>query len=263
MNKFECDACVNRKCIVCTKGPETPKYCTVVENMMASWKAVKEEMDKKVKEETVSCDDLQKLTVEIFNHPDCPEWAKYAAVDIDGVTCVYQDKPHIKGSEWVAQYHGINWCVIPGRSDASDWKNSLIERPKKVKLPDWCKVDSLGYDTSCKRYFNVIYIGSNDIDIAYLDNGDGATRCYRETKSWVETRKISFNKHELKKLIGRVVTTLEGDISMVTDYEEWGHKVCIYGELYDADELSHSAWLLDGKPCCHLEHLNEKGEWVE
>lgn len=244
MRKFECNACSKvRKCIFYSELNEIAGTCPVANSYGADWREV---------EETVTnCNQLPKLTIEVFDRPECPEWAKYASVNKNGRVIFYVDK------------NSLGTKADIGFFDASDWENSLIERPKNVKLPDWCKVDSIGYDACCKRYFKVIYIGSNDIDIEYLDNRDGATHCYRESKSWVETRKISFNEHELKKLIGRVVTTLEGDISIVTDYEECGHQVCIYGELYDADELSCSIWLLDGKPCCHLEHKNEKGEWVE
>lgn len=71
---------------------------------------------------------LPKLTADIFNRPECPKWARYAAVDEGGWVYVYSDKPNIAARNWDAQLYskatliGINY-------DSSDWKNSLIERP--------------------------------------------------------------------------------------------------------------------------------------
>ena len=38
---------------------------------------------------------FHKLTTEVFDRPDCPEWAKYAAVDDDGIACYFSVKPTI------------------------------------------------------------------------------------------------------------------------------------------------------------------------
>jgi hypothetical protein len=40
--------------------------------------------------------DFPKLTADVFNRPDCPEWAKYAAVDADGRGYFYEYKPYLK-----------------------------------------------------------------------------------------------------------------------------------------------------------------------
>lgn len=69
---------------------------------------------------------LPKLTVDIFNRPDCPEWAKWAAVDADGAGHIFDGKPD-RGSLYWRDYY-VNATYI-GRYDASDWQNSLIERP--------------------------------------------------------------------------------------------------------------------------------------
>lgn len=69
-----------------------------------------------------------KLTVDIFDRPDCPEWARYAAVDADGAGHIFDGKPD-KGSLYWRDYY-VNATYI-GRYDVSDWQNSLIERPAK------------------------------------------------------------------------------------------------------------------------------------
>ena len=72
-----------------------------------------------------------KLTEDIFNSPDCPEWARWAAVDADGSGHVFDGKPD-RGLLYWRCYH-VNGTYI-GTYDASDWQNSLIQRP--ISTPD-------------------------------------------------------------------------------------------------------------------------------
>lgn len=66
-----------------------------------------------------------KLTEEIFNSPDCPEWARWAAVDSDGVGHVFDGKPDKELYYWsLSRVKGVHI----GMYDPSDWENSLIER---------------------------------------------------------------------------------------------------------------------------------------
>lgn len=69
---------------------------------------------------------LPKLTVDIFNHPDCPGWAKWAAVDANGSGHVFDGKPDRGLFHWRGYY--VNAIYI-GDYDPTDWQNSLIERP--------------------------------------------------------------------------------------------------------------------------------------
>ena len=107
---------------------------------------------------------MKKLTKDVFNYPECPKWAKYAAVDSDGITYWYEFCPIIFEEDGVWVKTGDSEAVyIPGEFDASDWTNSLIERrPEMKKLtrevfsypecPKWAKyaaVDSNG----CAYYY--------------------------------------------------------------------------------------------------------------
>lgn len=86
---------------------------------------------------------LPKLTVEVFNRPDCPEWACFAAVDKNGEAHFYSRKP-LSDSVYSCWY--IAWCTDRDnllriesarravQFDASDWQHSLIQRPVK-ELP--------------------------------------------------------------------------------------------------------------------------------
>jgi len=55
-------------------------------------------------EPTTDCSQLPKLTAEVFNRPDCPEWAKYAAVDYTENAYYYNDKPVRKSAYWEHDY---------------------------------------------------------------------------------------------------------------------------------------------------------------
>lgn len=68
-----------------------------------------------------------KLTVDIFDRPDCPEWAKWAAVDECGDAYVYDTKPVKQSEDW----HTDEGGDFIGEYDPADWQNSLIERPAK------------------------------------------------------------------------------------------------------------------------------------
>lgn len=70
---------------------------------------------------------LPKLTVDIFNRPECPPWAKWAAVDKSGECYVYSDKPSRNRLTWM--WSLIGSCKYIDDYDSSDWQNSLIERP--------------------------------------------------------------------------------------------------------------------------------------
>lgn len=81
-----------------------------------------------------------KLTVDVFNHPDCPEWAKWAAVNEDGKGYLYSSEP-IRGLHvW---HFGIDNDYF-GDYDPSDWQNSLIERPA-ADLPEHDDVKAPSY----------------------------------------------------------------------------------------------------------------------
>ena len=115
-------------------------------------------------EQVTDCNQLPKLTVEVFNHPECPKWARYAAVDESGNAYWYASLPkneiYALTHQCVWHNESKNFEMIPGKFDASDWKNSLIERPSKNRpkltaevfdrpdCPKWAKyavVDCDGY----------------------------------------------------------------------------------------------------------------------
>ena len=77
-------------------------------------------------------DVLPELTPEVFALPECPKWAKYAAVDECGGAYWYSDKPVLISSMWMAP--GCTSArVISGKFHALGWKSSLIQKPEPVK----------------------------------------------------------------------------------------------------------------------------------
>lgn len=79
-----------------------------------------------------------KLTAEAFDRPDCPEWAKWVAVDRDRKACFYSRKPKCDNmlQMWLPGGIAVEFKTIRGiKFAASDWQNSLIERPEK-SLPN-------------------------------------------------------------------------------------------------------------------------------
>ena len=85
------------------------------------------------------------LTIEVFDRPDCPEWARWAAVDINGQAAWYSKKPVLwkdESSTWHLLNQWYRNCtdedpfggmvkLMTKRFDASNWEHSLIERPAK------------------------------------------------------------------------------------------------------------------------------------
>lgn len=93
-----------------------------------------------LREPVTECTQLPKLTTEVFERLDCPEWAEYAAVDKNGKAYYFTNKPKCYSEGY---FRDLGWdagdFMLIGDFDSTDWRNSLIKR--HAKLPDWCKVD--------------------------------------------------------------------------------------------------------------------------
>lgn len=126
MRKFECEECEYGKCTYVTeKFTRKPYLCPLTGKARDEfWMEVTD----------AGTNTLPKLTVEVFER--CPKWGKYLAVDADGKAAVFMEKPEVRGEQWVdTGWRDIYFIMdIPGTWDASDWQNSLVERPA-IKLP--------------------------------------------------------------------------------------------------------------------------------
>lgn len=211
-------------------------------------------------EPTAECNQLPKLTAEVFDRPDCPEWAQYASVDSDGKGYYYHNKPEIKGTRF--DLFGVDQYLYINRFDASDWKHSLIERP--ARLPEWCKFDAMGWHKRC-GYFKVC---ANDelarrVSIQQIDDKSRGWLSYETLCTEVkQARPRPYNAEEMQELVGKVLKHSTGRY-LVTAFEERWSQVKIESIWRDPSELAELWTQLDGSPCAVLEHLNEKGEWVQ
>jgi hypothetical protein len=207
---------------------------------------------------------LPKLTAEVFDRPDCPEWAKWAAVDEDGKARFHAEEPFVP-----TKFTGTSWCsegndsFIDGKFDANDWKNSLIERP--TRLPDWCEVGEFGYDHNNKVYFKIKRINNESIVLQYPYNEDVESNLYIEffmAQNPTQARLRPYNAEEMKALVGRVVKKGR-NLYSVTAYIEELQSIIIASlssALLNAELLIVNNMTIDGSPCGVLEHL-EEGEW--
>lgn len=205
------------------------------------------------------CNQLPKLTVEVFDREDCPEWAKYAAVDDNGTGTYYEREPEYDGYLGCWLRSDKRAFIIGDGWDYTDWQHSLIERPaKENKLPDWCKVGEWCYcldDDGNPKYFKITTIKDN-----YIYGEDWDIDYHFVSRAHLR----SYNAKEMKALVGRTVDSDTGARYLVTKFYDTleGGEVCIDGIYYSADALL-AKFTIDGNPCGKLEHLNENGEWVE
>jgi hypothetical protein len=251
MKKYECNKCHFKTDCTFT-GSVKPECCAVSKKFSPDWHEVKEAV--------TDCNQLPKLTAEVFERPDCPEWAKYAAVDANGVGVYYRNKPKKEGKQWVL--FGVAEFRCIGKFDASDWQKSLIERPAKEEkaLPDWCKVGAIGYCIDC-GYFEVKDMQADTITVKAI--ASGTEHCYSviDAMFFKKARKRPFNAYEMRGLVGKVIRAGFVYYLVHTYLEYKGGEVLIGNENhYNADGLM--GFTVDGKPCYVLEHL-ENGEWVE
>lgn len=202
---------------------------------------------------------LPKLTAEVFDRADCPEWAKYAVVNMHGTGFFYENEPSY-GTE---NYKGL-WYVDTGRTrvmqdiifDSTDWQNSLVERP--AKLPDWCKVGEWVYITAFNTYFKV-----DKVDGSFIDGTDFCGSDFSIAIEDVRQARLRpYNADEMKALVGKSITLSDGAVYLCTAWLAQDNVIVLGSTLWNSEDLIKDGYTIDGKPCGRLEHL-ENGEWVQ
>lgn len=199
---------------------------------------------------------LTKLTEDVFLWPTCPKWAQYVAVDENGTARYHELKPKVYPHGWGGD--GYVEYIKDYKFDASDWLNSVIEHPQAKTLPDWCKIGGYVYLTD-GRYFRIEerhdagFQLSGGVFLPYSDIGTKA----------VQARGHLYNKEEMAELVGQVVQIRDISRCLVTECWLSHREVKISDGWIGPKELARAWNYLDGEPCARLEHLNEKGEWVE
>lgn len=165
--------------------------------------------------------------------------------------------------------YGINKLSCPLQLDNYEWK--LVEDntgkvgypiENKKELPDWVENGAYGYHEEY-GYIRLSVIGDTESEAHIVDTNESINVDNEGFFNGriVEAQYHPFTDDELKSMVGKIVTTADGAISLVTDYENGG--VYIYGGWFDSDHLAESRWEFEGKSCQVLKHRNSKGEWVK
>lgn len=185
---------------------------------------------------------LPKLTAEVFSLLECPEWARYAAVDANGLAYYYSDKPTRK----CTGYHTPNntQCISVYAFDAADWKNSLIERPAAV--PDWFKPGVLAYNNYTHTFFHV-------------------TASTEYSEKYLEAKVRPFSDEELERKLGQFVDGPNSSRLLVTGYCHEGPisglpEICVLGDRWlTAEELL----TYGSRPQGIKQYHSKEGTWID
>lgn len=202
---------------------------------------------------------LPKLTAEVFSRPDCPKWAKYAALSGGGWLSFYEDKPRMSKDEYPKRWLNYDrWYPVEGaKFDATDWQNSLVERPA-AKLPDWCKVGEWVY---YRGYRKIIKVNALRLVLESAHCGDLTVYPEEIGKEVKQARLRPYNAEEIPDLPFEV--TKKNSNFRTTVVSCRGNKVwlAVSTIAFSTEELMQD-FTTKGEPCGVLEHL-ENGEWVK
>jgi hypothetical protein len=153
----------------------------------------------------------------------------------------------------------------PHTGEYTGWR--IVEEVKEEtvtdcnQLPDWCKVEAIGYDSKLHEYFKITQIDNNTVMAKLIESSSYCSYQYFN-EFCSEARKRPFNEKEMRGLVGRVVETVDKDALLVTAYSPDRDAVIFDSISHDAANLMHYPYTVDGKPCYVLEHLVD-GEWVK
>ena len=214
--------------------------------------------------------DVRELTTEVFNWPECPAWAEYAAVDEDGNAAWFSAKPttimasddgededcHLLGYWGSDEYNG-KWLAIPGVWYSLEWDKSLLTRPAAV--PDWCRAGSLVFYAANGLYATVESVKRSGIKLRFDNNGSDVIPI-DDFSNLRPAQYGVYTPEEMESLVGKVITGSSGSYLCTAYYKENG--CVVFNDcVYSAQELSDLGFSCNGKPCKVLEHF-EGTEWV-
>lgn len=154
-----------------------------------------------------------------------------------------------------------DWHEVKEVDSAENAQTTNEQFGNSEQLPDWVKVGAVGYDGMNNEYFEVIEVNNDSFRAKSIGSSDSCSGLYFN-EFCSEARKRPLNADEMKALVGRLLTTVDGDVSIATVFDNTLKELWIACKCFKNKELANSKWLLDGKPCYKLEHL-ENGEWVE
>lgn len=148
----------------------------------------------------------KKLTQEVFTRPDCPKWAKWAAVDSDGTAYWYEEKPtQGRGVFWAQADHATQFVRIDEKFSRTV---DLIERKQSQTNLEWlCEhPDELakklihfedlmgGYIAPDDKVFCPYDYDTN----TFIGFDQAERRCIEYTVNWLK-QEHKENKHDTKQ----------------------------------------------------------------
>lgn len=256
MKKWKCNGCEQHHEI---KSENHPQYC--IDFGIANYHDWCEMNEEKLPK--LTAEELQKRGIE------WPEWADGAVVHSNESASFYCSEyihifcPYECKEDWFINTNG-KFEKIPGKWDASDWKNSLIKRPEKqTVIPDWCKVGALcwnsqeGYGIVSETTFvagvvNVKFFKEKE-EISHIIDNLSEAHLYAWTHKTIPNLPFAVNLKFSSHFTDTITTcSLSG-----VWFARHSHEMVAFSALMDI------AIMFDGSPCGKLTHKNENGEWVE
>lgn len=228
MTKFECNSyeyheCGQTPCRV--ESDECPAKCPVT-GRNCDWR----------KSGSDEPSPLPKLTAAVFDRPDCPEWARFAAVDYNGEGWWYSEEPKLEDMQFTT-VGGRSF--IAGEFDASRWRNSLIERPAKPKPQkgDWV--------VSSGHYGIVTLSNFNGIVVDFVDGYD--------PDDDFEYKPVTWRAWTLEEAPVMLKATIDGKNTILRlSVDKHGgiwYVASDTGKSYTLDAVREYAVQLSGLPC--------------
>lgn len=142
---------------------------------------------------------LTKLTEAVFSMAECPEWARYAAVDCDGAVVVFDSVPHAT----VTPHKDLLWVplVVPCKSqvlhsvtcDPTHCRDSLVHRNEDATA------------VTAEELYEELRILMSDIEL-------GSRSCCSSISMYkMEMSIINRNIRKCKQLVSKLRQLTEGE----------------------------------------------------
>lgn len=147
----------------------------------------------------------------VFDHPDCPEWARYAVLEELGFVVFSDLKLHRKNNRWEVIDPATSLKVMHEWGPIEGFHTIFLERPD-TEFPSWVKKEAYVFNVE-KGGGIITDVTRNSCKIAFFDSkGIKEKVClsFSEFKESDIKKGIlrDFLVHELKDLLNRELTTV-------------------------------------------------------